>query len=466
MSAIYGTSIAARCEPTLLWLALAKGRSAIGNLDDNPTDFLIMKFQHRLASQIKLLLLLASALFNVSATTADEAEQKPILLHAARVFDGDTMQTDASVLLVNGKVAQVDKRGAIKSDGMTVIDLGDATLLPGFIELHAHIAYHNIPEDTILAHGITTIRDVGGPLHKPYGGDGSLRVLSAGLLITAPGGYPIPIMGNANIATPVATEEEARQTVRNLIDGGAVAIKIALEPGGEPGAPWSSGHSHHHGHAEHGGSHRELAHKQPAWPLLPTNIVSAIVDEAHKQGRMVTAHIGEAKGAQIALDAGVDEWAHIPCASLPETLLKKAATQNVKLVTTLDTLSHCHGSANNATKLAALGAELLYGAEIAHPDIPWGIDAHELILMMRLANMSPIEVLRAATSKAGKHLDIPLLGTLQAGAPADLIAVKGNPLDSLDSMKTLEYPSLVVSGGKIIVDKFTQPRRGALTAGD
>jgi hypothetical protein len=66
----------------------------------------------------------------------------------------------------------------------------------------------------------------------------------------------------------------------------------------------------------------------------------------------------------------------------------------VKTVSTLDTLSKCSGVAQNAHTWATLGGELLYGAELAHPDIPWGIDAQELNLLMHLAK--PIAVRRIA----------------------------------------------------------------------
>ncbi|MEO9061066.1 MAG: amidohydrolase family protein [Nitrosospira sp.] len=402
-----------------------------------------------------------------------------ILLHAARVFDGDRMRTDTSVLLVNGKVGQIGPRESFRSGNAKIIDLGDATLLPGFIELHAHLSFQKVPADTVLRHGITTIRDVGGPLHKPRGGDGSLRVLTSGPILTAPGGYPIPMLANdANIVVAISTEKEARATVRDLVNGGAVVIKIALEPGGEAGAPWSSGHDHGHSHgsgyghghgsgqgqgdhhhaqpvASHGHTHHKSAHgaspSKQAWPLLPENIVKAIVDEAHRNNRKVTAHIAEVRGAQIAVNAGVDEWAHMPCDVIPEPLLKKAAAQNVKIVGTLDTLSKCAGVARNASTWTALGGELLYGAEIAHPDIPWGIDAQELMYMMKMGKIGSIDVLRAATSKAGRQLDLPLLGTLQQGAPADIIAVRGDPSRGL---KILEHPDLVISGGKIVVNNF------------
>jgi len=387
-------------------------------------------------------LLIIVSLLSSSLVIAEETS--PLLLHAARVFDGTSMRTNTSVLISNGKITQIDNRAAFQSTTAKVIDLGDATLLAGFIELHAHLGFRHIPADTVLRHGITTLRDVGGAVHKPYGGDGSLRVLTSGQIITAPKGYPIPNMGADNIAIPVATEAQARQTVRDLINGGAVVIKVALEVGNEVGAPWSEHHHGHSPHTKHGKPPKEM-------PLLSETIVKAIVDEAHQQGRKVTAHLAESKGVKIALNTGIDEWAHIPCDAIPESLLKKAIAQHVTIVSTLDTLSKCTGVAHNVHAWTALGGTLLYGAEIAHSDIPWGIDAQELNLMMHLANMSPIEVLQSATSKAGQYLNIPLLGTLQSGAPADLIAVKGDPTQNF---KVLEYPDLVISGGKVVVNQF------------
>jgi imidazolonepropionase-like amidohydrolase len=117
----------------------------------------------------------------------------------------------------------------------------------------------------------------------------------------------------------------------------------------------------------------------------------------------------------------------------------------------MDTLSRCPGIHQNVKKLASMGAEFLYGAEIAHADIPWGIDAQELQLMMHVAGMSPLQVLQTATSKAGAYLGLAPLGTLTKGAPADIIAVKGHPLEKF---KLLEYPDLVMSGGHIVVNKF------------
>jgi hypothetical protein len=388
---------------------------------------------------------------------AQEIESKPILLHAARVFDGDNFKTHTSVLISHGKILKIADSATFKETEAQVIDLGEATLLPGLIDLHTHLSFQHVPTATVLKHGITTARDVGGPIHQPTGGDGNLRVLSSGPILTAPNGYPIPNMGADNIAIPITSEKQARDTVDTLIEQGAVVIKVALEPGGEIGAPWSSEHKHGHGHqaeaepTDHHHSSHHAPHAQSSWPLLSESIVKAIVDEAHKQGRKVTTHVAEIKGVTLALNAGIDEWAHLPCDAIPEPLLKQAVAQKVKIVGTLDTLAKCPGLAHNAHLLTALGAEFLYGAEIAHPDIPWGIDAQELMFMMTLTKMQPVDVLRTATAKAGQYLNIPLLGTLQTDAPADLIAVQGDPGHSF---KILEYPDFVMSGGKIIVNNF------------
>lgn len=389
---------------------------------------------------------LLSALALTLTAGAAFAQELPLLIAAARVFDGYAIRYDAAVLIADGKIARIDDREAFNEVDVHTLDLGDATLLPGFIELHAHLTYQHVPADTVLRHGITTLRDVGGPLHQPYGGDGSLRLLTSGPILTAPTGYPIPSLGETDIAMPVADEQQARAAVRKLAAGGAAVIKVALEPGGEAGAPWSGGHAHSHGH-RHGATPRMPA----SWPLLPANVVKAIVDEAHLLGRKVSAHLAEPKGAQLALDAGIDEWAHAPCQALPDAQLQRAVAQQVRIVSTIDTLSKCPGVSSNVKRLAELGAEFLYGAEIAHPDIPWGIDGQELLYLQDLAGMAPLEVIRTATSKAGQYLNQPLLGTLLPGAPADLIAVRGDPTQQL---KLLEYPDLVMSGGKWVINQF------------
>jgi imidazolonepropionase-like amidohydrolase len=141
----------------------------------------------------------------------------------------------------------------------------------------------------------------------------------------------------------------------------------------------------------------------------------------------------------------------VPCDALPDELIERAATAGVRVVGTLTTQSRTAGVFANAARLADAGIRLLYGTDLAHPDVPWGISGFELQLMLHTAHgaVTALDVLSAATARAAEHLGLAPLGRLVAGAPADMIAVSG---DATARFKALEYPDLVVSGGVIVVD--------------
>ena len=383
------------------------------------------------------------------------------ILTADRLFDGVELRTNAAVLIQKEKVVKVGLQKDIKKAYCKKIKLGNATIMPGFIESHAHIAFQDVLKNKVLEHGITTVQDTGGPLMAPEGGQGSLRLLSTGPIIQAPGGYPLNVFGGgaggyAQVGIPVESAAEAEKVVDDLVKGGATAIKIALEPGGESGAPWMMPHGE-------AGAPAWAADNQ--WPMLTPEIVKAIVVKARALGKRVIAHVGENTGFERALLAGrkdpdlvVDEFAHMPCSAIREDLLQEAVDLGVTFVTTIDTLSSCAmGIHSNTMSLASKGAKFIYGSEIGHDNVPWGINGEELHIMLHLTSGDSIDfmdvtnVIKAATSRAGERLGIPGLGTVAPGAPADIIAVKGNPLERF---KLLEYPELVMSGGRVIVNKF------------
>ncbi|WP_297324898.1 amidohydrolase family protein [Nitrosomonas sp.] len=424
-----------------------------------------MRFIFQKKMQLMLLVMALAQGFSLNSFAQNDAGSGSKSNHchvliAERIFDGFNLLENAAVLFKGNRIAQVGDHHQFDGICNNIIDLGDATILPGFIESHAHLAIQNIPHEKVLRHGITTARDTGGPLLKPMGGNGTLRVLSAGPIIQAIDGYPLNVFGHDEnnhqgkydaVGIAVATVEDAETVVKDLVAGGSTIIKIALEPGGETGAPWMSTHGHG-------------APPKTPWPLLSLDIVKAIVATAHSLNKKVAAHVGENTGVELALDGGVDEWAHIPCAEIREDLLHRAVAQNVAFVTTIDTLSTCTGIHANTHKLAHIIAhapetksKFIYGSEIGHDNVPWGINGEEMSLMLHLTSgestdsTDVLNVLKAATSEAGKNLGKPLLGTLLHDAPADIIAVRGNPFMRF---KLLEYPDLVISGGQIVVNEF------------
>jgi len=378
------------------------------------------------------------------------------ILTAKQLFDGVNFpQANMAVLIEGDKVKRVGTAKELHGLCKNRISLGDATILPGFIEAHAHITFQNVRKDKVLEHGITTVQDTGGPLMPAEGGKGSLRLLSTGPIIQAEGGYPLNIFTHDGIGgydkigysiSSDSTQDEVQEVVQHLVDGGATAIKISLESGGEAGAPWTMPHD---------------GHTPPAgpWPMLSLQQVRWIVAKADELDKRVIAHVGEQTGFDMAVEGGVAELAHMPCAEISDTSLQAAVAAGITFVTTIDTLSSCGAAIHsNTMRLAGLGAKFIYGSEVAHDNVPWGINGEEMHMMLNLTSgengidfPDVVKVFKAATSEAGEHLGLAPLGSLSEGAPADIIAVKGNPFERF---KLLEYPDLVMSGGKIVVNNF------------
>ena len=373
------------------------------------------------------------------------AHADSLLLKAERIFDGYGLRFKQALLLEGSRIEAIGEAEALQAQADQILDLGDATLLPGLIELHSHIQFQQVPESVVLTHGVTTARDLGGAVVDSRHEPGGLRLLSAGPILTVAEGYPLNVFGHAGhhhghgagveIAIPLSSVAEAQAITRQLLDAGVSVIKVALEPGGESGAPWT----------------RQGLHDQVSWPMLSADMLAMIVATAHQAGKKVSAHLSENQGVKLALAAGVDEWAHTPCLAIDDVLLQQAVSQGVTVISTLDTLSQCPGVMVNARRLAELGAPLLYGAELAHLDIPWGFDAQELQWLMQATGMSPLQALTTVTATAGSYLGLAPLGQLSPDAPADVIAVRGNVLEHI---KSLEYPELVMVGGKIISNRL------------
>jgi imidazolonepropionase-like amidohydrolase len=336
-----------------------------------------------------------------------------------------------------------------------VVDAGGGTILPGVINSHMHGAYDPAMRRTFLTDGVTTVCDLGTTLDRlaMFDVDSVLegrlaRGYWAGPIITAPGGYPGPVYGS-QFSYEVASPDDARAAVTDLLDRGASMIKIALAPG-DPRNPW---------------------------PALDLARVQAIVEEAHARGVLVRAHVFEPYLVEdIVLPAGVDVIEHEPFPILspdeerrvlesddplhllfdvlaPEydTLLKRVIDRGIVMVPTLDqrvgTLFNkpnrspveqivvdVHVEA--ARRFHALGGTFALGNDFGGvPNVEPGMPLVEMKLLVA-AGLTPMEVIEASTRHAAfvcGHGDS--LGVLAPGKLADIIIVAGDPLADLEAMR-------------------------------
>ncbi|HJW33136.1 MAG TPA: amidohydrolase family protein [Holophagaceae bacterium] len=408
------------------------------------------------------------------------APVRPIVLKAARLYDGkaDRMQAPGLLVIQGKKITGVGS-GTPLPEGALVVDLGDATLLPGFMDAHVHISGESsndwnqdqldgmkatIPELALhaavlakrtLRAGFTTVRDLGGEYELAIGlrnaiakGDAEgPRIIPAGNGIGATGGHADDAAGFRSgllaheSSGGVADGPDAlRAMVRRQIKLGAGVIKLIAT----------------------GGVLSETDDVDT--PQLTQAEIDAVVDEAHALRRKVAVHAHGDTGARRAAMAGCDSIEH--GTFLEEPTLELMAKKGCVLVPTLATsrrlVSIQDGQAPLRIKekaaaaakrqgdlvhrALAKGVRIAFGTDSAVT--PHGENAKEFALLVK-GGLKPLEALRAATSVDASLLGLEgLVGTLTPGLLADVVAVPGDPTQDITATERVAF---VMKEGQIVV---------------
>ncbi len=400
------------------------------------------------------------------------------VLKSARLFDGRSMRTPGVLVVSGDRIVSMHEGDA--GSGAASLDLGDATIMPGLIDCHTHIAdfvvpsryivlqmpqyrsADNVPEATIysvrnaqamLRNGFTTIRDVGGGAGIDLAirnaiANGAIvgpRVLAAGQALTITGGHgdsnDVPgwvdedpsVRGGAVSYGPYGFREVVRQHVKLHVD----VIKI-LATGG-------------------------VLSYGDVWDIPQFNLdeVQAVVEESTKFKRKVAAHAHGDAGIAIAVEGGVHSVEH--GTGVSEKTLGNMQQRGTSLVPTIWALDSILQPGNPNRVPAQSIAKAQYAAELrnagmhraigSNVTIAYGTDAgvfphaqnNKDFALLAGLGMRPIDVLRSATWNAAQLIGTSDRGMLAAGKLADVAVFQGDPTRDIALME--RPPALVLLGG-------------------
>jgi imidazolonepropionase-like amidohydrolase len=378
------------------------------------------------------------------------------LVQDVRVFDGKAVHERRSVLFDDARVVDADFRGSAPAGARIVKGTG-RTLLPGLIDAHTH-AFRQF--DLPVLFGVTTQIDMFTAVPVMQDAKRSMAagrhagqadLFSAGTLATAPGGHgtqfgvPIPTLSSPG---------EAQAFVDARIAEGSDFIKIVLEAGG---------------------------HGAGAMQSLDIATATALIEAAHRRGKLAVVHVSTEKDARAALEAGADALVHLflgaaPDATAVDSLTKLAKRKNAFVIPTFTVMESMAGVRSDDllgdTDLAALvgregatslkarygqqarpqllampkavtaalaraGVPILAGTDAGNAGTLYGISMHRELAALVEAGLTPTAALAAATSAPAAAFRLGRRGCIATGCKADLLLVEGDPTRDITATRRI-----------------------------
>jgi len=407
---------------------------------------------HRIRPLLAVLLVLIAA-----AVSAD-----PVIVTAARMLDMDTGKVVAPAVLVieDGRIAAVNPDSPPAAASR--IELGDVTLLPGFMDMHTHFSgdletnwVHRAVEETAadfalrgaqnakltLEAGFTTVREAG----SPYFVDVALsKAIAAGRIPGPdifPVGHALSITGGHCDDTGYAPGILENGPEQGVADGADAMIRAARYQ------------------IKHGAKFIKicatagvLSFEGPVGAQqFSEEELRAVVGEAARHGMRVMAHAHGSEGILAAVKAGVASIEH--GSMLTDEIIREMKKRGTYFVPTtyladaikLENLpppirakaeSVLPLAKESVRKAIAAGVRIAFGTDAAV--IPHGTNAREFGALVD-RGMSPLEAIRTATVNAAALLNVTDRGRIAPGLRADIVAVPGNPLDDIHVTEKVSF---------------------------
>ncbi len=380
-------------------------------------------------------------------TPTPAAPRYDLVILGAALIDGTGAPPipDAAVAIRAGRIVAIGGATDLSYSADTPVrNLAGATILPGFVNAHAHT--RGLTDDELRAWvraGVTTLRDLGGPPDEVLalrdriaaGGDPTLpRLVVAGPIVNVPGSFSTRVYGVNPGLLLVEGPDDARAGIEALASRGVDLIKIAV-----------SGRT------------------DVSWAELSNEELAAIISTATARGLRVSSHVDRASALRRAVEQGISDAAHSPRDPIPDDLIDLMVARGVGLVPTIavyEGLAIERGNVvewrrliqpvmyDNLRRFAAAGGLLALGDDYGGaPGLTLGMPMEE-IRHWAAAGLTPLQIIVAATAGGARVLGLEAeLGTLTPGRAADILVVAGDPLADIEA---LARPVLVLHGGVVV----------------
>jgi imidazolonepropionase-like amidohydrolase len=433
-------------------------------------------------SRLFLAVLVASCLALAQAPESSQLSQpQRTVVYAAHLLDvkAGKMLDNVTVTIVGDKIERISSSPAPVTHkealpaGVRVLDLKDATLLPGLIDAHTHLTSDpnfgyqelgvSIPKEALigaknaritLEAGFTTVRNVGASGYTDIAlrdaiNEGMVpgpRIIASGPPLSITGGHCdqnlLPYEWHAKSDGAADGVEGVQHKVREIIKYGADVIKICAT-----GGVLSKG-------------------DDPRASQYTLEEMKAIVADAHRLGRKVAAHAHGAQGIAWAAEAGVDSIEHgsyiddaaikimkehgtylVPTQYLSDWMKENAARIGLPAMYAEKMKTTTAVSRANVKKAMDAGVKIAFGTDAAV--YPHGLNAHEFAVYVQMG-MTPLQAIQAATVNAADLMGWKLIGSVEAGNFADIVAVNGDPTKDVT---LLQNPVFVMKSGVVYKQK-------------
>jgi imidazolonepropionase-like amidohydrolase len=385
------------------------------------------------------------------------AQETPLLFRNARVFNG-VLTMDRTDVLVHRGVIQRVGRGLRAPAGAQVVDATGKTLLPGLIDAHTHTfsvdALREAPVFGVTTHVdmFTDHRFARAMREEQAAGKAGARadLVSAGTLVTAPRGHGTQF--GTTIPT-ITSPDSAQAFVDARIAEGSDFIKVVLDDGHAYGLKYGT---------------------------LDRATLAAVVDAAHRRGKLAVVHVGDAASARTAIEVGADGLVHLFTDTAADTAFARLVrTKRAFVIPTMTVLTSITGTGGGAPlasdssmarylataslqnlqqgfprragapalsvavadttirRLRALGVLILAGSDAPNPGTWFGAAMHRELELLVAAGLSPAEALMAATSLPAHAFRLTDRGRIAAGKRADLLLVDGDPTADIRATRAI-----------------------------